>query len=89
MRKPKQYSGEELETLKHNGLSVELSATRHDRGGRRSSTEQSVSERGQTPVFAQDVRQEAETRKNQVQQDFSKTDSRLLDSYVVSVTLPT
>lgn len=68
MRKPKQYSGDEMEPRK-NDFSVRQA------GGRRDSTEQSVSERGKTPVVAQESGKEAETRENQVQQQDS-TDAR-------------
>jgi hypothetical protein len=52
-----------------------------DTGRRRSSTEQLVSERGNPPVVAQDSRQDAEVRKNQVQQVPSHPSSRIGDRY--------
>jgi serine/threonine-protein kinase PRP4 len=79
MRKPKQYSGDELEPKRD-----EPPSARPNWGGKRVSSEQSVSERGKTPVVAQDVRQEAETRENQVQKDSSKPYSRALNRYVPS-----
>ncbi|KAE8348164.1 kinase-like domain-containing protein [Aspergillus coremiiformis] len=60
VRKPKQYSGDEWEPPKEESVASQ--------GARRgSSTEQLVSERGQTPV-ARDSKGDAETRSNQVQQ---------------------
>jgi hypothetical protein len=55
--------------------------TSQDTGRRRSSTEQLVSERGKPPVVAQDSRQDAEVRKNQVQQVASHPSSRIGDRY--------
>lgn len=79
MRKPKQYSGDELEPKRD-----EPAPARPNWGGKRVSSEQSVSERGKTPVVAQDMRQEAETRENQVQKDSSTPHSRALNRYIPS-----
>jgi serine/threonine-protein kinase PRP4 len=68
VRKPKQYHPDELDTRRNEPLA--------DHGARRASTEQSVSERGQTPVVAQHMRHEAETREHQVHQDSSRSNSR-------------
>ncbi|KAL3469825.1 kinase-like domain-containing protein [Aspergillus californicus] len=59
-RKLKQYSGDDLE---QSDRREESTASRK----RRSFTEQSVSERGNTPAVAQDSRQNAETQNNQAQ----------------------
>lgn len=77
-RKQKRYSSDERESR------YEQSGSRHGRKyeGRRSSTEQSVSERGTPPVVAQNKKQEAEIRGNQVQQVSSNADSGSLDVYV-------
>ncbi|KAL2827055.1 kinase-like domain-containing protein [Aspergillus cavernicola] len=61
VRKRKQYSGDEWEKQRHQKEESVASQKR------RSYTEQSVSERGNTPAVAQDSRQNAETQKNQVQ----------------------
>ncbi|GCB25098.1 serine/threonine-protein kinase prp4 [Aspergillus awamori] len=61
VRKPKQYSGDEWESPRD-----ESTASRNRRRG--ASIEQSVSERGNTPVVAQGIKQDAETQKPQVQQ---------------------
>ncbi|GFF44112.1 serine/threonine-protein kinase prp4 [Aspergillus udagawae] len=74
IRKPKQYSGDEWDSHR------EGSVASQDTGRRRSSTEQLVSERGNPPVVAQDSRQDAEVRKNQVQQVPSHPSSRIGDS---------
>jgi len=79
VRKPKQYETDDLEPRSDD------SSARQDRGGKRSSIEQSVSERGKTPVVAQDSRQDAETRENQVQQQASPDTgpSAAVDKYVL------
>ncbi|TPR09923.1 Amino acid permease family protein [Aspergillus niger] len=61
VRKPKQYSGDEWESPGDGST-----ASRNRRRG--ASIEQSVSERGNTPVVAQGIKQDAETQKPQVQQ---------------------
>lgn len=61
-RKPRKYSSGDDDTphpSRRNGY-------KPDGGGRISSTEQLVSERGNSPVGAQDSKQKAESRKNQV-----------------------
>ncbi|EAW09631.1 putative serine/threonine protein kinase (Prp4) [Aspergillus clavatus NRRL 1] len=63
VRKPKQYAGNEWDSQRGRDGSV---ASR-DTGRRRPSTEQLVSGRGNTAIVAQDSKQEAEIRKNQVQ----------------------
>ncbi|KAJ1715945.1 kinase-like domain-containing protein [Aspergillus flavus] len=65
VRKPRQYSGDEWETPREESV-----ASKDAR--RRSSTEQLVSERGQTPV-ARDSKGDTETRTNQVQQGSGDT----------------
>ncbi|OOF96552.1 hypothetical protein ASPCADRAFT_206722 [Aspergillus carbonarius ITEM 5010] len=60
VRKPKQYSGDEWESPRE-----ESTVSRDHRRG--PSIEQSVSERGNTPVVAPGVKQYAETQKPQVQ----------------------
>ncbi|KAL5050074.1 hypothetical protein BDW71DRAFT_204135 [Aspergillus fruticulosus] len=62
VRKRKQYSGDEWESQRSRR---DGSATSQSK--RRSSTEQSVSERGNPPAVARDSRQDAETQENQVQ----------------------
>lgn len=48
----------------------------------RSSIEQSVSERGNTPIAAQASRRDAETRENQVQETTTDSTARAADKYV-------
>jgi serine/threonine-protein kinase PRP4 len=79
VRKPKQYSGDEWDSHR------EGSVPSRDTGRRRSSTEQLVSERGKPPVVAQDSRQDAEVRKNQVQQVPSHPSPRVEDRYAFPV----
>ncbi|KAL4780234.1 kinase-like domain-containing protein [Aspergillus varians] len=62
VRKRKQYSGDEWESQKPQREGSVASPK-----NRRSSTEQSVSERGKPPAVARDSGQDAETQKNQVQ----------------------
>ncbi|KAL4772195.1 kinase-like domain-containing protein [Aspergillus nidulans var. acristatus] len=62
VRKRKQYSGDEWESQQSRREGSVASQSK-----RRSSTEQSVSERGNLPAVARDYRQDAETQKNQVQ----------------------
>lgn len=75
VRKPKQYSGDEWnESAGSRDFEIK---------GRRSSTEQLVSERGRIPTVAQVSKQDAETRENQMQQQTSDTNSRVVDRYVL------
>ncbi|KAI9929119.1 U4/U6 small nuclear ribonucleoprotein prp4 [Aspergillus wentii] len=74
VRKPKQYSGDEWESKR------EESSTSRGVRRRRSSTEQLVSERGATPVVAQDSKHRAETKENQVQQASSDATIRVVDN---------
>lgn len=80
VRKPKQYSGDELEPL-----GEERVASQGARG--RSSLEQSVSERRSTPVVARDSKQKAETKTNQVQQGSKYAPPAVEDRYVSSFPL--
>lgn len=75
VRKPKQYSGDEWDSHR------EGSVASRDTERQRSSTEQLVSERGKPPVVAQDSRQDAEVRKNQVLQVPSHPSSLVEDRY--------
>ena len=77
VRKPRQYSGDEWETPREESV-----ASKDAR--RRSSTEQLVSERGQTPV-ARDSKGDTETRTNQVQQGSGDTMSLTEERYAVTV----
>jgi serine/threonine-protein kinase PRP4 len=76
-RHPKQYASGDSDRR-----SREPSKLRQDISGRKSSIEQSVSEWGNSPVVAQQNKQEAETRENQVQQDISDTTQSPLVEYV-------
>lgn len=77
-RKPKQYSGDELDS---NVVNARSSADT----GRRLPTEQLVRERGKASVIAQDLKLGAEKQKNQVQAS-SNLQARVTDEYVYSVT---
>ncbi|KAL3461326.1 kinase-like protein [Aspergillus heterothallicus] len=72
VRKRKQYSGDEWEP--------ERDQKEASQKNKRSSTEQSVSERGATPAFAQYYRQDAETQKNHIQ---AATSASVSDDQVV------
>lgn len=77
-RKPKQYSGDELDS---NVVNARSSADTR----RRLPTEQLVRERGKASVINQDLRLGAEKQKNQVQAS-SNLQARVTDEYVYSVT---
>ena len=83
-RRQKQYSGDERESRNQGGPASKYPNSRRYEG-RRSSTEQSVSERGNPPVVARNSRQEAEIGRHQVQQDSNNTNSGTLDRYVDSI----
>ncbi|KAA8646169.1 putative serine/threonine protein kinase (Prp4) [Aspergillus tanneri] len=79
VRKPKQYSGDEWKPQR-----AESAASRD--GRIRSSTEQLVSERGNTPIVAPDSKQDTETRKDQVQPASSSLKARVEDSSIETTT---
>ncbi|RAL15534.1 putative serine/threonine protein kinase (Prp4) [Aspergillus homomorphus CBS 101889] len=70
VRKPKQYSGDEWEVQRGDNV-----ASRDYR--RRTSIEQSVSERGNPPVVARDLKPHAEIQKPQVHQNSGTSSDRL------------
>ncbi|TQB72927.1 U4/U6 small nuclear ribonucleoprotein prp4 [Monascus purpureus] len=79
IRKPKQYSSDELESKRDEGPGA--GSARDNVGRRRSSTtEQLVSERGTTPVVAQNFKHDAEMRENQVLDALSDAGTRAVNN---------